>query len=1462
MPVELFGWEDIPPDAGRPQGLINAAVAKFDPNWFVFIFWHRFGSDAGDGMTGTEEEWKIALQLKQQRGDALSVSAYFNRATAEPYEVDDQQLKTLNAFKENTFKHFSALTIDFNGAKDFEDKFRAHLTDKLINLSPIIPKGLPYIPEHLLNASTGLLSWPATLRSGQYIERNELQTILQRIDESESSTTIILGSPGTGKSALLATLANRLRQKGTPLLAIKADQLGSAVNSPEDLRDFLGLPIIARDAIKVQSEKEKIVLIIDQLDAVSELLDRKSGRLNVLLNLVHSLARQPNIHIVASSREFEFRHDIRLASIDAERLNLAPPNWDQVAAVISQSGINPTTMGESLKELLLVPLNLKVFLDISTPNLTFESFHALLEELWRQRVVEGQNGNARERLLELLAQRMGDEETLWLPSAVSDSDPVARKELEQADILAHGSNGLTIGFRHQTFYDFTLARMFARGSRSLVSHVLERQNGLFVRPYLISVLNYLRSTSRSEYHRQLRSLMESNLRLHLRMLIIEFLGGQVEPDDREAQLLTPLLASDNEGPRILRSVANSWGWFARLRRLPALRNWLSASPEMAAHCVPLFSFAMHHYPNECMDLIEEFWIGNEAYDALSLAVLLERKDWDHHGANLAASIARRIQFSWRIDLLAETVAESAPSEAPVIVRADFDRRLEKALLELKKPLPTLLPDADEQQKLRHRLEYERAGPIRRVIEDSQSWHNLEEFAVRAPHSFLDQLWPWFLAVVNQMADDEHDSILSYRRDPTSYRSFEGDLEPVAIVRALLSAIVAIATQDKTSFLKFLRENESSDMLIVHRLLARGLESIASQESQTILQYLCGDHRRLVLGDMHDSYIDTKRLIGAVCPHLARESIQMLEAVILAYPRYKRVPKEWSRKERFQKKKWERENRLDLLRAFPLDVLTPETKKLRLEEERVFPALSQPHDSHDEAIFGEIGAPMRAADMERASDENLLHLFDELPDYTGWDHPKRLWLGGAVQLSREFGEFAKNSPTRSLGLISRLKPTVHEQYAGEALQGLAKADLPVKNVISLIEELDDRGFQSWQFRQDAATVAEALAARDKGLLDSFLRRLETWLNEIAEPAWPEPQSEDSESNSYERTTCILYGHGITSSLTHGRGSIIRAIAQGYLKRDPPALDGWAEVIRSRLIHEKHPKIWSETLTRMPVLFQSDRRRATELFDGVIHACPEVLRYPFALISIARALRGADPKEKAEGWLDNLLADGSPICQQAYGEILPLFNCWRQDVSSKTRLTAQLSTDANPDINRGMAYAAARLWSSKVCREMVTQILVRLASSTDDSVQRAVASIFRLARDCFEVDDSMRAIIESVCSNHSVLALAAEDLVEAIEGFTGAEPEVVSQVCREVLNVGPEQMGKPGVSWISAADTLTNIALTLHRQDAYREIGLELFEKLIALNIREAQAAIETLDRRPIVTISHRPRRRWRRRSKGK
>ena len=123
---------------------------------------------------------------------------------------------------------------------------------------------------------------------------------------------------------------------------------------------------------------------------------------------------------------------------------------------------------------------------------------------------------------------------LWLPSAVADSHSAARQALEQADVLTRSRNGLSIGFRHQTYYDFTIARAFARGTRSLSNDVFGRQDGLFVRPSLISGLNYLRAAARPQYHQELSVLMGSQLRLHLRTLIIEVLGEQSDPDDFEA----------------------------------------------------------------------------------------------------------------------------------------------------------------------------------------------------------------------------------------------------------------------------------------------------------------------------------------------------------------------------------------------------------------------------------------------------------------------------------------------------------------------------------------------------------------------------------------------------------------------------------------------------------------------------------------------------------------------------------------------------------------------------------------------------------------------------------------------------------------------------------------------------------------------------------------------------------------
>ena len=67
------------------------------------MFWHRLGSDAGEGITGTEEEWRLAQELSHEQGKEMSVSIYFNK------RVSSLRNKRVSGRRSETLqrKHFS-----------------------------------------------------------------------------------------------------------------------------------------------------------------------------------------------------------------------------------------------------------------------------------------------------------------------------------------------------------------------------------------------------------------------------------------------------------------------------------------------------------------------------------------------------------------------------------------------------------------------------------------------------------------------------------------------------------------------------------------------------------------------------------------------------------------------------------------------------------------------------------------------------------------------------------------------------------------------------------------------------------------------------------------------------------------------------------------------------------------------------------------------------------------------------------------------------------------------------------------------------------------------------------------------------------------------------------------------------------------------------------------------------------
>jgi len=1054
------------------------------------------------------------------------------------------------------------------------------------------------LKEELLKASKGLLTWKRTLGNNQQIARPELKKLTDRIEAETSSTTIVLGSPGCGKSAIMATLGHWAINEHYVLLAIKADYLSNTVNTLEDLQQDLHLSWNIQDSIRSIASTDKVILLIDQLDGVAEMLDRKPERLNILLSLIQSLAETKNVHIVATCREFEFRHGTQFARLESfERLDLQLPAWEHIAPLLEIEQHTPTAMGEALQELLRTPLHLDIFLKVAKSGEVFESLSKLLDHLWKVRILEKPEAQQAIACLTQLAKRMTTDEVLWVPSAIADENPKIYHALEQAGILITNSDNSTLGFCHQTFYDHTLARDFARDSKSLIDFVLDGQDGIFIRPMLLRSLNYLRGTAPFNYQRHLNTLLISTdrpIRSHIHTLLIEFVCAQIEPDNTEARLIIPLLNSETEGIKVLDSMIGSPGWFRRLRDRTEFIQWLEKAPEQAVYCCPLLTTAASFAADDVWGLLEEYWLHEQTYDLFSIRAIWNIGQWTHKRVDLIRQVIQRSNIDWHtVAAIAERVAEFLPNDAAKIIRSHLDQRLEKAIVASQVPPPELSSDANETQRSIHAYQYDPRKPLEQLLKSEGDFYEIEKFAQVNPKAFLDSLWSWLINIVDEIARESDLNCISYRED----HSISLDCHHGEIIEAFLTAILELTQRDRPSILIFVAQNLSSDLLLVHRLLVRSLEKIASQEPQFILNYLVSDQRRLCLGDsLTGHHAESKRLIAAVCPHLLPHERQHIEDAIRKFSYYH--PREKCEPDvRFRLLQYNRQHRLQLLLGFPDECLSSTGRRLRDGEIRVFPwEISEDRClTVSETQF--VGPRMNQDEMSRASDRDLLNLVDGLSDEIIWTNPKKMWdrdrsrAGGVIEQSREFGEFVKDDPDRFLRLLPQLQPHRHESYAGKALLSLSTTSFSSQKLLQFVEELNQRGFSSEEFRDDIAHALEKIAERHQGLPSQFLKLLESWLLTHSKPDLENYQRQVNHPSGLKSS--IIFESGCSHFRLNGQGNIVRALANGYLKQQPPNLVNWAEFIRSQLGVEFHPAVWVDILINMPPLLNRPIHKFTSV-----------------------------------------------------------------------------------------------------------------------------------------------------------------------------------------------------------------------------------------------------------------------------
>lgn len=1323
--------------------------------------------------------------------------------------------------------------------------------------------------EALAAASIDLLAWEKTLPNGGWMERPERDNIEARF-QLHTSSTVLLGEPGSGKSALLSKIAFDLLNQGATVFALKADFLPTDVRTEPDLQRELQLPAPPSELILRLAALQPVFVFIDQLDALASQLDLQSGRLNVLLNLVRRIGGAPNVHVLLSARTFEFYHDVRLRAVEAEAVTLVLPPWHEVKERLIEVGIDPDAWPESARDVVRIPQALKTFIALAGAGRSepFTTYQAMLEQLWRDRIAAADDSENLIALASDLAGQMAEEEALWLAASRFDNRLNALKRLEALGFIVRSENNLSVAFSHQTVFDYVLARTFVRSAGLLSTYVLERQDSLFVRAKVWSALNYLREAEVNSYEREFLEIWKTkNLRRHLRFLLIEFLGQVRQPLEVEKACMAEVLNTAVLRMSGLKAIASSSGWFVHFAST-AIRDAMSGTDAEAGQALRILALNWKTDSQRVIRLIRDRWLPYPERDSYSWMAASECPLWTDGVEEVAATVLKRSPISiGQVGHTAMRVAVEQPDVAMRLIRAKLDFLLTEAK---GRPEPPPFPEAGtEEEKISWYIDHHRAKEFENLL-DAMEWTDLPSLAGAVPAAFLQYFWTWYVAVFTEILVLKESESVKYTY-PGQY-VIEMELTPSEtrsasrekpVMSALQIAVEELAGKTPGEFSKWADENSSLEVFPVQQLIARGYEVAADQLASRALEWLLLDQRRFQLGTYHGLRHTTIDLVRASAPRWSKEEIGLFEKAVRSY----RPPVPDHLKEPEQRRLFAgvvRATRKDLLRAVGVERLAPDSRELVATEER---ALGDRFDRWiGEVEGGYIGSPMEAAEMTKAKDRDILKIFRKIPDNRNWDHPTHWMRGGNIQLSRAFSEFARSDPDRAIRLLEQFEPLQQERAAGYALDAMADDALNDKCVIEALIDLHARGFQSDEFRESAARAVEKIASRKVNISDEVVGILVEWLSRSSAPS--KEKIEDARIESASRAKDedlkergILWGIGSMSFLPGGNFNILSALASILLNRKEIGRDRYLAILGDHLARERDPNVWKALLYKLTNAGGSTPQIVSTFLHKLFARFPEILATREAVIFLAHAQRWDD--QLVFDLISNWRKSEQAFLQRAYGELVGLVAIVKEK-DNWAQARDEIIASGADDMKIGLAHAAVNMWSDEKLRQRAGKILVAVLRDASKELVAAVMDVFRVT-DELTPDASTMELLRALADAGTDMSMAPSSyVVERLQELLPHEPELIATIAEKLVAAWRNELGDIRTGTITAAPQLTDLALTLHRLGgASRQSGVAIFEAMIEMDAYGARETLAEIDGRfgPHQAAA-RQRLAWRRRPRGR
>ncbi|MER9194559.1 ATP-binding protein [Mesorhizobium australicum] len=329
---------------------------------------------------------------------------------------------------------------------------------------------------------------------------------------AEGGSFVVVGDPGSGKSAVINETARRLKAQGKEVVLLAVDRL--QVETLEGLSGALGIEHTLHDVLDNWPGSGPAFLLLDALDAC------RFGKCEALFRTVMQDVLQldgKRWHVIASIRSFdllvgqEFGSLFRgsppdLTYVDRQFLavrHIRVPEWsdaefDDLLVRLPALRTAVEKGGQKLADLARVPFNTRLLADLLTAGATPEDFKnlgsqvQLLDLYWNKRVRP--IGAGAEQCLRNTVTSMigrGRMETSRISAGANTAD--ALDQLQRAGVLIPVNGERDVAFRHHILFDYVASRAVIDIDDIPATQQLMRssQAGLLLAPALSFTLQHL-----------------------------------------------------------------------------------------------------------------------------------------------------------------------------------------------------------------------------------------------------------------------------------------------------------------------------------------------------------------------------------------------------------------------------------------------------------------------------------------------------------------------------------------------------------------------------------------------------------------------------------------------------------------------------------------------------------------------------------------------------------------------------------------------------------------------------------------------------------------------------------------------------------------------------------------------------------------------------------------------------------